>query len=341
MIINSSTFPVLNFSGTINKKENKAGKKACQNKVLGDSTLTSPMAEQIRSEVELDIKADRLFKAFISKGGRIKKEEYEALEDKKLISKKARAKIEEEPEIYRHFMPETAAKYTMAMKDYFDLRYPEGYRIVSVGTSPDSISTGLEFLGCDVVYIPVTSLRHISKSECRGGVVQNIEKFPNLGKVLKYVESKGITQEKTQNDPRKIIVLDVSHKGKTLNRFAKLLEAQFGISPEKIEKVDFSKTLGDLKCSQNEEERKLFDKYGITPHNLMLYDIGENEGYIAKISNTPHFNVYSDDSNKVPNSVIALDKSDEEIFAEFEQHSNPLARAHNFLMMEELEKLQH
>lgn len=330
MIINTVSHNLYNFNQ--NKLQKPAG--ASLSKRNYDYSCADIKAGQYKAMVEMQNKGEK----FLKQSGRVTKEQYKALgKDRETVLRRAKEEIEKNYDVCKYLKPETAAKFALVLKEYLDNKNPEGYKLVSIGTSPDMVANALNFLGCDVTFVPVSSLKNIPSKNCPNGVVKNIEDYPNLEKVMKYLEYKEISGDNAANDVRKIIIIDIAHKGGTLKRFQNLLTEYGNINTEKIEQFDFMKALREL---ENAGNNGLFDKYNLKYKDIVDYNMGETEGFIGRLSNTPHFDVIDDNINNKEGYIKSSNKTDEELFEAFENYSTPLGRAHNLVVMDELEKLQ-
>lgn len=236
---------------------------------------------------------------------------------KKVVSKNER--------IQRVLPPKQIAVYAYILKKYLDETNPKGYKVISIVTSPNAITNAMEFLGAEVIDVPISSLRLIPKKEFCADVINN---YPNLEKVLNYLKNKDIN-----DDNKNIVVIDITHKGRTLGRFANLLERYLGVDSNRIKQVNLIKTLTELR-----EELESFD---LDDSSIRNFALGELEGLTAEISATPHFNVINDERNKEkPDSIASIGKTEEELFEEFEKHSNSKANAYNLLVYKVLEDIK-
>ncbi len=221
--------------------------------------------------------------------------------------------------------PKQIAVYAYILKKYLDETNPKGYKVISIVTSPNAITNAMEFLGAEVIDVPISSLMLIPKKEFCADVINN---YPNLEKVLNYLKNKDIN-----DDNKNIVVIDIAHKGRTLGRFANLLERYLGVDSNRNKQVNLIKTLTELR-----EELESFD---LNDSSIRNFALGELEGLTVEISTTPHFNVINDERNKEnPDSIASIGKTEEELFEEFEKHSNSKANAYNLLVYKVLEDIK-
>ncbi len=300
------------------------------------SDLNVIKSENMEKEIKLQIAAKKQFENLINKKGRLTKEEFENIgKYKKQILNLAYQKIQRENEITGCMPPKTACDFALALKKFLDENNPEGYKIISIGTSPDIIANAIKYLGADVAYVPVSSLRLISSNNCVNNTIKDIEHYPNLKKVLKYLEKNGINKDIDKKD-EKIVIMDITHKGKTLKRFANLLSDYMGIDSDKILQIDLTKTLNKIDAdNQKDSDKSIFEDKAV-----FNYTVAEADGRIGKLSSTPHFDILDDSRNDESKGHIKSEgKTDEELFEAFENYLNPLARAYNMLIYNEIDKM--
>lgn len=142
---------------------------------------------------------------FIAKNGKVTKEEYEEI-------KENHSDIIEYAKQYckDHYTgestPESIAEVVIYTDEYFRNRY-NGYRIISIGTSPSVITEQLAAMGHDVIFLPVSGLSSFVPQVKSSIYSVNVEALEAL---MQFLESKNI------NDGKKNIVLDRTASGISL-----------------------------------------------------------------------------------------------------------------------------
>ena len=311
----------------INKVFNNAQKYFCTNVTPNNIQSTKNISfcsnSIQRQDVELKLdKEKRFFEEFLHRKGKVTKEEYEDI-----IANHPHVLIKAQQycQKYRgNTTPKELAFVTLALKEKLDKLY-DNYRIISIGTSPAPIAEQLQNMGEDIVFIPVSGFNPWTNEDC------SPEANPNLQLLINYIKSKNI------NDNKLNIVMDYKCTGQTLENIANLIKEKCGISDESITKVglDFSFIFFLPYSSKSSGER-------LSRENC-YYDMSRQ--HIEEISNVPHFPVfeslrnlkYNNDSMK----ITTEGKTQEEVFREFEDFSQPLARAYSLCTMHEINKMKN
>ena len=87
--------------------------------------------------------------------------------------------------------------------------------------------------------------------------------------------------------------MDITHKGKTLKRFANLLSDYMGIDSDRILQIDIVKTLNKIDAdNQKDSDKSIFEDKAV-----FNYTVAEADGRIGKLSSTPHFDILDDSRN--------------------------------------------
>ena len=145
------------------------------------------------------------------------------------------------------------AKAAVNLKEYYDKKY-DNYTILSIGTSPAPITEVMQNLGCKVIFLPITNLRNIDDGDnypLRNAYPTITSRYKNIGKLMRYLTKKGINKKNTG----KILILDYSFSGNTLNLIEKILQQRGDINPRNIQRHslidDLNRTIEESKNTTN------------------------------------------------------------------------------------------
>ncbi|MBR5304755.1 MAG: hypothetical protein IKU37_08025 [Candidatus Gastranaerophilales bacterium] len=285
---------------------------------LGIENSTAIAASQKKEEI--------FFKTFLRKKGKVTKEEYDDI-----IKNHPSALVKAQKHIERYHItsttPETIAKAAICLKKHYDESYKEGYIIISVGTSPSAITETMQALGCRVIFLPVSGLRDMPEPK-----KEELEKYieeTNLKYLPKYLEQHGVNQE--NNDF--IILLDYFLSGRSLNYLATFFTEMNTCQKDKLSADSILGYL-ELYTSPNKE-----DGIFLTEEEYVMLENNMCDEDIFKLSNTPHFYMDKDYNGWNRSCIASSDKSEKELFKEFDDFSQPLARAFALCSIHEAMKL--
>jgi len=220
----------------------------------------------------------------------------------------------------------TNAEIVLKCKEYFDNLYDkDSYRIISVGTSPSFITEAMSALGCEVIFLPASSLHHCHLDE---SLKSNFHEFPNLKIVAEYLYSE-LTKHSAKND-KKTIVLDFTNSGKSLSMVYRLAKEYCHVSKNNC----IAMRLQDLIINATkEQDEHISDDIKQVLDNILNQTVGI-------LSNVPHFNVHDDEKNLISdNSVFAGKHTHQNIFKFFEKNSTPFARVYAFCVLDEINNM--
>ncbi len=310
---------------------------------LGGGKTVTPSNSDIFENLDFITETQYLssFKNYIHRKGKIKRETFEAMDKEKQLDYRllARETYEQLKNQMLSLEPENSIRLSYDLKTYLDEIYKKtGYRIIAVGTSPSTIAQGMEYLGAEVIYLPLTNAREfaidIGKDKIDSCI--NSRDCSNINILINYLKSKGIADV---NDEKTNIILDFSASGTSLNFAYNLIQEAIGQSKKaKIVKCDMIKTI-EKSINKNNPIRKDFG-------HLSVLSMLSSNSYIQRVSPTPHFKITNKKAtiNKSTyneqNCINPADKSQKEIFKDFEDFSTPFSRIYSILLLEEAELLE-
>ena len=214
---------------------------------------------------------------------------------------------------------EEIVKTSIAIKNYLDEKYDSNYRIISLGTSPYPISQTLEYLGKDVIYVPISTLSQFSK------YFDNYKDFPNLVASLSYLKKQ--IKSKEGNAQTKNIILDYAYSGATFENIEYLIQ-EAKVAPKRSIRKEPLNELMQIALAKSKTE----NRQTIFAH--LSYDMENSE--IGNLSNVPHFSIMQTYDNEKESPYSKNYRT--QIFNGFETYSTPLARAFSLDILDELYK---
>ena len=272
-----------------------------------------------KQSIETKIQDDNYqFADFLKCSGKVTNEEYnEIVKNHPAILVKAYKYIKDN---YEGFLsPQELAEISKGV-DKFLKNNIKDYRIISVGTSPAPLCEQLSNMGNEVVFVPVSGLQDYN-------MYMGLWKLPKFESVLKYVKSKNI------DDGKLNLVLDYTDSGQTLYVMKNSIKTYCDIPDKNIVKLSLDGLIQNSFQNPTEKEREAKKSYS---YDASLSNIGA-------IANVPHFpvlpHIENDSDFEIGKNTILEYKSDDELFLEFENYSNPLARAFSLCTINELQKL--
>ena len=266
------------------------------------------------------------FKSFVTKKGKLTKEEYGEIRDKHpyIISRSYQI-CENRSELNPISTPKILANAAKTLKIYYDKKYgKDGYKILSIGTSPSPITEAMQLLDCEVIFAPITKLRDsINKKPMA-------KQYSNISTLMRYCTKKGLAKDKN----KKIIVLDYSYTGESLRTMKRILLERGDIKEEQIK---LHSIINDLRtCSENK------DYSWVSGEDVFKIEMDMTESKMMNMSNVPHFYM---DENKAKEdeiwTIYSKYKINSEIFDDFDNHSTPTGRAWALCIAHELLKWTH
>ena len=182
------------------------------------------------------------------------------------------------------------AKLTKTFKKALDKEYgKENYVVVSIGTSPALIGKGLELMGTDVRYVPISGIRFLHPEECPPETVKK-----KMGKnYLKFLNSIGLNKDKVNKDDRKYILCDYTASGNSL-KFAHYVATDvLGMDKDKIVSLSLNDFLKQyLKDQEDEKQLRVLYNY------ISNYLSCQNAEYYSDV---PHV-----DCKELPNFDLSM-----------------------------------
>lgn len=280
------------------------------------------IAERNKLEIENNLSVSRQhFSDFLKREGRITADEFKDIfSNHKSTILKARKMIDESFDV--DVMPEDIARIAIRVSDYIKEKWGD-VRIISVGTSPAALAEQLALMGNDVIFLPLSNFRKIDDAE------ENAVVNRNLSIAMNFLKYKGLT-----NDGKTNLILDFksSKENSTLDNVYYYISKEFSDIPEeKFQKV----SLADL-LNEAFEDGSDFEKRRIS---YFINDISCS--CIEEYSNVPHFYIRPEkyiSRQEAENTVYPYQKSNTEIYEQFEKFSRPLARAFSLCSIYEIQK---
>ena len=146
---------------------------------------------------------------------------------------------------------------------------------------------------------------------------------------MRYCSVNGLTKD----DGKKIIVLDYYNTGESLKAIQSILNERKDIASSKIATHSI---IDDLKkCTQDENYIHLSSK------DVSAIEADMRYSKIERIANVPHF--YMDETDVSKNrsaTIFAKQKTQRQIFREFENFSRPLGRMYALCTLDEIKKIK-
>lgn len=304
----------LNFNIQKKRISDTAKQSSCR------STVFSFCSNSIqKQELELYKKLERnFFIDFLNAKGKVTPEEYENIVKNHPLSL-LKASEYCKNSYYGCITPRELADVVLETSRLLNERFPNA-RIISIGTSPSPITEQLQYLGHDIVFIPVSGFRKYDPKDKR------LAKCPNFKILEEYIKSKKINNDKLN------VVLDYTCSGLTLKSAREFIKNTCKIKDEHIKGISLNKLLKNsafYKKSMNNLDIPITD---------CLLDMETSK--IENISNIPHFPVvyFIPDGYDADEIFDTKNKTEQEIFRAFEEYSKPLARAFSLCTMHEINK---
>ena len=293
------------------RKDKNILRAVSDKKYIRELTFDSFTASEILRKQYQD---ENIFEDFLTKKGRVTKEEYED------IAKNNPNIIQEADKYvrsvyYGKLKPENLASIAVKTDEYLNKKY-ENFRIISIGTSPAALSEQLDALGNEVIYFPASGVAPIS----------DYSYMPDIKTALAYLKYQGINSSKIN------LILDYTSTGATLRTVAALIKKELGIDSYKINFLPLENLLNYAFQDYPDDKSKEY----------FIYDT--DGSLIEDLSNVPHFPVTDDAKmiyKKRKGTVLPCGKSKREIFREFDNASKPPARAFSLSVMDIIHKMKN
>ena len=166
-------------------------------------------------------------------------------------------------------------------KQSLDEKYGKNnYIFECVGTSPAGMGRFLEFSGVEVHYLPISSLRTLTKAS----ELPLYAKKQGIDTYGKFLSQQGVKKNMQKKTDKHILFYDYTESGFSLKTFKDILKEFYSLNVDD-EKIEFRSLNSDLKkMAQTFEEKKDIDLY------IDAYLAGER---IGEYSGVPHLRVRS------------------------------------------------
>ncbi len=263
-------------------------------------------------------KEEKYFNKFLIRKGKVTKEEYEDIVKKHPYSL-VKAKKYCDENLKDSITPQVMATIVSKAHNYIKENYKNA-RIISIGTSPAPLCEQLALLGHDILFIPATGARSLDVEK------DSPDKIPSLKYLIDYIKSKDL------DDGKLNIVLDFTCTGGSLRAIRNLIKKYTNVKEENIKAKSLNDLLNKAFAEANLIEKLTLDVY----FESLFLSSPEN------VSNVPHYEVLNNRFRKYDDDdfVIRIEnKSEKEIFREFENSSQPLARAYSLCTAHEVSKI--
>ena len=280
------------------------------------------------------IEEEKHFEEFLSAGGKLSKKDVERIKKKYpsyiiLAEKKLK---KEAPSLKT--LPKDAALVGLAAKKYLDNEYGKNnYRVISIGTSPAPITEVMAAAGADIVFLPISSLSNYINPHKGNDNNLDISGYPNIQKALEYLKRKGVNE----NSKKINIITDFCSTGKSLLLAHDLVLQYNNVPKENFKKREIETLINAGRFYEEDVEGDSL----ITSRAVMSIRADMVSQKFEYISNVPHFYINDNENLFVTCSISSKDKTDEELFYEFDNYSKPLARAFSLCAINEVLKIEN
>jgi len=263
------------------------------------------------------------FKTFLTKKGKLTREEYRDIKHNyPYIISECYGMCENKGDLYPVSTPKNIANAARGLKKHYDKIYGEdGYKILSIGTSPSPITEAMKLWddNLDIIFAPISSLESLSTK------TKMSKQYRNIATLMKYCTSKGLADD----EDKKIVVLDYVQSGRALMAMGRILSERGDIEPTRIRLHSIADDL--KKCADDK------DNHWVEYEDAIRIIGDMHESTIEKMSNVPHF--FMDESlvsKSKSHTVYKGHKRDKDIFREFDNFSTPEARAWSLCIANEM-----
>lgn len=251
------------------------------------------------------------FQKFLERKGKVSKKEYEDVvkNHPRTLAKCYEMCSKENVDI--NSSVKSTATVACNLKDFYDNLYDNNYTVVSVGRSPAPFTEVMQNLGCNVVFLPISSLRTLSDVIEEDKSLDEIEKeFPNIKIMMDYATKKGIADE----DAGEILILDHTSTGKSLEVMEALFKKRGDIPPEKIHKHTLMTDISDAKKFP----------LGNFDFSDIYFDLGMHD--LKTMCNVPQFCCYGT-IEQIKTRHLEYNDLANLLHTQFDEFLKPLARA--------------
>jgi len=291
-------------------------------------TMTTPRSLNNQSDILIqNLEVKKQFEDFLNKKGKVTKKEYFDIRKNRPAVLIEAKKYIEDMENFNFFKidPKTSAKLVILAKNRLDSLFGENnYKVISIGTSPSFITEGMKESDVETVFVPMSDANQLSPFLDK---TNQAYYYPNTVNVGNYLR-----ENVSNEDNKEIVLIDYSFTGKTLQIASNILAQYSKIPPEKIHLMSLSKLFGFIRGNLDAQAAKEFEFY------LILDEISRQR--VECISNVPHYSILEERYNSLnPFSVVTGNKSQDELFSDFDNFSRPSARAYQLLVLDELNNL--
>lgn len=263
-------------------------------------------------EIQNQIGSEEVFfQKFLKRKGKVSKEEYDDIvkNHPRTLAKSYEMCSKDNVDINSNI--KSIATVACNLKDFYDNLYDNNYTVVSVGRSPAPFTEVMQNLGCNVIFLPISSLGTLSDSIKKGKSLNEIEaEFPNIKIMMDYATKKGIAKK----DVGEIVILDHTASGKSLKVMEALLKKRGDIPQEKIHSHELMTDISTAKKFPLD-----IRDFGDVYFDLAMHDL-------KKVCNVPRFSSYGSveqlqTKNTEYNDLANL------LHTKMDNFSKPLARA--------------
>ena len=223
-----NNYPICNYSKNNAKNISSIKKDNKQNYTLDCNQAISMRGILTKKNND----EESFYKDFISRQGKTTLEECEdIIKNHPFTLYKCHETCDKEVDL--HLSPTDIAQMAIGLKNYYDKIYDNDYTVVSMGTSPALICEVMQNLGAKVIFLPISGLKNmgdISHHPMRNVYPTYASRYENINTLMKYATKKGISKK----DAGKILILDYTYTGVSLNIMRKILEERGDIPKENI-----------------------------------------------------------------------------------------------------------
>lgn len=235
---------------------------------------------------------------------------YERITPEKFLS----VRDESKEAIYRAMPPEIRslaagnAGLGVVFKDVLDKKYgKDGYKFVSIGTSPASVAKALELMGEDVVYLPMSFSKTVTAKPW-------LDNSPYIDFYKKYMADHGLSNETLQKEGKKAVVCDYTITGRSLELAEYMLKGSLGLDASKVDTITMNEIVSSAPMPANLKA-------------AYLNDLLKNEK-IGDFCDVPHFSFL--DKSYINRGAITCYSDFKDFFDTYKGlHSN----SYNFCLM--------
>lgn len=288
------------------------------------SSLTLPSGIAISAKNE-----NEYFENFLNKKGKVTKAEYFEIIKKHPRTLVNAYKMVEEKNATSASVEQTA-KAAVVLKRSYDEKYKGKYTIVSIGTSPSPITEVMSALGAKVVFLPASGLNTLHLDPMyvfREQYPTMASRNTNVKYIVDYACKNGINRR--NNDF--ILLVDYCCSGTSLDKMCEIFEEEKLIQDGKMHDCSILTDLAVLTNFKNPNSIFRLEDFANIAHDMQTSNF-------ESVSNVPHFHV-DENYNKRDNHISSSNKRKRQLFREFEEFSQPLARAYSLCCINEAMKL--